>query len=159
MSKSTELYWESFFSDSQSILFWWTRSPRTPWTKSSFSVKIQFREDDIWMITTWRSKIGAMKFRIRIIRVTAWAWISKTTIIGSQSLGRSSSPRENTLVLWIGDEEPSSPGMLRKKLPRNWRIENTLLSRRKWSNSTKVELTFYAAWSGITNNSLELQKS
>ena len=35
-----------------------------------------------------------------------------------------------------GDEEPSSPCMLRKKLPRNRRIEQTLPSRRKWSNST-----------------------
>ena len=42
--------------------------------------------------------------------------------------------------------------MRRKKLPRNWRIEKTLLSRREWSNSTKVEWFFYAAWSGISNS-------
>ena len=35
------------------------------------------------------------------------------------------------------------------KLPSNWRIENALLQRRKWSNS-KVEWIFYAARSGIT---------
>ena len=32
--------------------------------------------------------------------------------------------------------------MLHKKLPRNSRVEKTLLSGRKWSNSTKVELIF-----------------
>ena len=42
--------------------------------------------------------------------------------------------------------------MLRKKLPRNWRLEKTLLQRRKWSNSTKDEWIFYAAWSGVSNS-------
>ena len=42
--------------------------------------------------------------------------------------------------------------MLRKKFPRNWRLEKTLLQRRKWSNSTKDEWIFYAAWSGVSNS-------
>ena len=37
------------------ILFWWTRSPRTPWTKSSTSCYC--RENYIWMSTRWRSRI------------------------------------------------------------------------------------------------------
>ena len=61
------------------------------------------------------------KFRIR-------GWMSKKTIIGSQSMGRSSSTRENPIVWQIGDEGPSSSRKLCKKLPRNWRIEKTLLS-------------------------------
>ena len=36
-------------------------------------------------------KFGTKKFRTHIIRVATRAWISKTTVIGSQSMGRSSS--------------------------------------------------------------------
>ena len=73
---------------------------------------------------------GAKKLRIRIIRA-AWARISKTTITGSRSMGRSSPAWENTLVWWIGDEELSSPGLLRKKLPRIWRIEKDAAMKRR----------------------------
>ena len=40
--------------------------------------------------------------------------------------------------------------MLRKKLPRNWRIKETLLSRGKRSKTTKVGRMYFEAWSGIT---------
>ena len=82
------------------------------------------------------------KFRIR-------GWMSKKTIIGSQSMGRSSSARENPIVWQIGDEGPSSSRKLCKKLPRNWRIEKTLLSIQK---TTKIGRISCAAWSGITNS-------
>ena len=60
--KSTEQYFESFSSDSQRILFWWVRSPR----------KVQHGYPEL----------ETKRFRIRIIRITAWAWTSKMTIIG-----------------------------------------------------------------------------
>ena len=43
-------------------------------------------------------ELRAKKFRVRIGWVPTRAWISKTTIIGSQSRGRASSAWENTLV-------------------------------------------------------------
>ena len=42
--------------------------------------------------------------------------------------------------------------VLCRKLPRNWRIEKTLLSREKYWKTTKIGRTSYAAWSGITNS-------
>ena len=51
---------KSCSESSQKILFWWIRSPRTSSTKSStsyYKLKIQFRENYIWMSATWRSKI------------------------------------------------------------------------------------------------------
>ena len=84
----------------------------------------------------WRSKIWSEEIQIRITRVTAWVWISKTTAIWGQPMGRSSSAWENTFVKWIGGEELSSPGILRRKLPRIWRLEKMLLSRGKyWENN------------------------
>ena len=119
-----------------------------------FLVKIQLREKIIFdWVRPGDSELRAKKFTICVDWVATRAWISKTTITGSQSMGRSSSAWENTIVQWLGDEEPSSPGMPRKKLRRNWRIEKTLLQRRKWSNSTKVEWIFYAG-SGISNSEL-----
>ena len=64
---------------------------------------------------------GTKKFRTRIIRVTAWAGISKTTIVGRYSMDRWSSTWNKIFVWRIEDEESSSPGMLRKKLSRIWR--------------------------------------
>ena len=154
--KSTQKHQESFSSDSQRILFWWTRSPWTPGTKSSTSCSWWKFSSERKKFLDWvrhgHPKFGAKKFRVCIDWVATRAWISKTTTTGSQSMGRSSSTWENTLVQWVGNEVPSSPGMLRNKLPRNWRIEKTLLWRRKWSNSTKDEWIFYAAWSGVSNS-------
>ena len=118
----------------QRILFWRTRSPRTPGTKSSTSGSVlKFSSEKI--IIDWvrhgDPKFGAKKFRICIDWVATRARISRTTIAGSQSMGSSSSAWHNTLVQWVGNEESSSPGMPRKKLPRNWRLEKTLLWRRK----------------------------
>ena len=78
-----------------------------------------------WLRTTWRSTIWSEEIQnthsshsvsLNLKDDNCWT-----------PMGRSSPASENTLLLWIGDEEPSSPGMLRKKLPRNWRIEKTLL--------------------------------
>ena len=77
------------------------------------------------------------KFRICITWVATWAWISETTIIDGKSLGRPSSTWEHTFVRRFGYERSSSSGKLRAKLPRNWRIEETLLSRGKRSKTTK----------------------
>ena len=97
-----------------------------------FLAKIQFREN---YSRHGDPKFGTKKFRIRVIRVATSAWIWKTTVIGSQSMERSSSAWENTFVWRIEDEEPSSPGLLRKRLPRIWRNAKTLLSRGKyWKN-------------------------
>ena len=63
-----------------------------------FRVKIQFRENESRLSTTWRSKIWSEEIQNTHFRVTAWAWISKTTIVESQSMGRSSPAWENTLV-------------------------------------------------------------
>ena len=55
---------------------------------------------------------------------------------------RSSSVWEDTFLKLIEDEESSSPGLLRKKLPRFWRVENTLLSGRKYWKTTKIGIIF-----------------
>ena len=74
--------------ESQKILFWWMRSPRTSATKSSTSHSSgKFRSEKImseW-VRNGDPKFRAKKFRIHIDWVTAWACISKTTIIGSQA--------------------------------------------------------------------------
>ena len=84
----------------QKILFWWMRSPRKSSTKSSTSCSWwKFRSEKI---ADWAQhgdpEFEAKKFRTRIIRVTKRAWISKKTMIESQSIGRPSSTRENTFV-------------------------------------------------------------
>ena len=61
------------------------RSPRTSSTKRSTSWKkrnIQIREDETWLSSTWISRIWSEE-----IQNTHWlgAWISKTTLIGSQT--------------------------------------------------------------------------
>ena len=60
-----------------------------------FLVKIQLRENYTRLSATWRSKIWSKKPQ-NVHWLTTRAWISKTTIIGIQSMGRWSS--ENTLV-------------------------------------------------------------
>ena len=61
-----------------------------------FLVKIQFAENYFFWMSTHHGapKFGAKKLRIRIIWVAAWAWITKTTLLGSESLGKSSSAWE-----------------------------------------------------------------
>ena len=99
--KSTEQYLESFFSDSQRVLILRTRSPRIPGTKSSTSRSWwKFRSERMrfdW-VRPGDSELRAKKFRICADRVATRAWISKTTVTGSQSIGRSSSAWENTLA-------------------------------------------------------------
>ena len=56
-------------------------------------------------------------------------------------------------------EGTSSSRMLCKKLPRNWRIENTLQWGRKLLEKTKMGTISYAAWSGITNSESLLLRS
>ena len=72
---------------------------------------------------------------------------------------RSSSVWEDTFLKQIEDEESSSPGLLRKKLPRIWRVENTLLSGRKYWKTTKIGIIFYAGWWGITYSESILPRS
>ena len=84
--KSTEQYEESFSEESQRILFWWSRSPRKPWTKSSTSYcwwKFSSGKIMLDWVRHWDPKFGSKKFRISIIRVLARAWISKTAVIGN----------------------------------------------------------------------------
>ena len=59
-SVSLKSHGKSCSEESQKILFWWMRSPRTSSTRRSASYckrEFQFWEDFFWMSTTWRSKI------------------------------------------------------------------------------------------------------
>ena len=47
-------------------------------------VKIQIGEDYTWRVQHGDPEFEAKKFRIYMGGVTAWAWISKTTITGNQ---------------------------------------------------------------------------
>ena len=67
--------------------------------------------------------------------------------------------RENTFSKRIGDWGPSSSRKLCKKSPRNWKVENTLLSGRKWLKTTKIGRISHAARSGITNSESILPRS
>ena len=90
-----------FWRNSQKILFWWMRSPRTSWTKSSTSYcwwKFSSEKITLDWVQHGDPKFGTKKFRIRIVWVTARAWVSKTTVVGRYSLDRSSSTWENTNV-------------------------------------------------------------
>ena len=65
---------QSYSEESQKILFWWMRSPRTSSTKSSTNYhkrKIQIREDKIWMSTTWSARIWSEE-----IQNTHWLSLS-----------------------------------------------------------------------------------
>ena len=94
-SYSLQTHTKSSSEESQKILFWRVSEKSILLIKISedtwndelnklFLVKIQFREI---IISEWENhgnpEFGAKKFKTRIIRVTAWARISKTTIIGS----------------------------------------------------------------------------
>ena len=68
-----------------------------------FLVKIQIRENYTRLSITRNEESQNMHCSI-----ATRAWISKTTNIESQSMGRSSSTWENTFVWRIEDEEPSS---------------------------------------------------
>ena len=60
ISVSLKGHRKSNSAESQKILFWWMRSPRTSSTKGSTSYykrKIQIREDYIWISTTWSARI------------------------------------------------------------------------------------------------------
>ena len=84
-SRRNNIRSHSFSSDSQKILFRWMRSPRTSSTKSSISYYWwKFYSEKI-ILDCGDPTVRAKKFRIRIDWVTAWAWISKRTILGSQS--------------------------------------------------------------------------
>ena len=149
ISVSLKSHTKSSSEESRKILFWRMKSPRTPGMKSSTSYYWwKFNSEKI--ILDW-ARHGDPTFSMCIDGVTAWAWISKTTITGSQS-EQAQAQRESIFVQRIEDEGPSSSRMLCKKLPRNWRIENTLLSGRKYWKTTKVGRHFYAAWSGITKS-------
>ena len=165
ISVSLKSHTESHSEESQKILFWrvtWMRSPRRPGTKSSTCnswwklISEKIRLD--W-VQHEDPKFGTKNFRICIIPAATRAWISKTTVIESPSMGSSSSTRENTLAQWIGKEEPSSSRKLCKKLPRNWRIKKKLLWGRKSLQTTKIGRISCAAWSGITNSESILLRS
>ena len=102
--------------------------------------KNQNREDKTW-VQHGDPEFEAKKFRTRIDWVAARAWISKATIIEGQSMSRSTSRK------------------LCKKLLRNWRIEKTLISGRKYWKTRKIGIISYAACSGITNSESILSRS
>ena len=100
-SVSLKSHGKSCSEESQKILFWWMRSPRTSSTKSSASYckrKFQFWEDYFWMSTTWRSKIWSEEIHkesyargCREIEKLKWRCCQeetteKTTKIGSNFL-------------------------------------------------------------------------
>ena len=89
LDKSTEQYQESFSSDSWRILFWWTRSPRRPGTKSSTS-RSWWKFGSEKLILHWvrpgDPELRAKKFRKCIDWVAKRAWIAKTTITGQINL-------------------------------------------------------------------------
>ena len=70
---------------SQKILFWWMRSPRTSSRKSSTSYAWwKFNSEKIFL-NECIMKMQNLERRNSEYAVAAWAWISKTTIVGSQS--------------------------------------------------------------------------
>ena len=102
-------------------------------------------------------KFWPKKFRIR---VTTRAWISKTTNVESQSMGRSSSTRERVhlcsrLVMKDHLHEESCARSCRE----NWRIEKKRLSRGNCWKTVKIGRISCAAWSGITNSESILLRS
>ena len=86
ISLSLKSHREFCSEESQKILFWWTRSPRSMKSSTSYCWW-KFRSEK--MILDWVQhgdpEFEAKNFTTRIVRVTTRAWISKTTIIGSQS--------------------------------------------------------------------------
>ena len=96
--------------------------------------------------------LNEYNMELRIIWVAAWAWITKATLVGSQSLGKSSSAWESTFACRIGDEGPYSSRMLCKKLPRIWRIDETLRSRWNKLENTEEWNKFYSTWLGIAHS-------
>ena len=112
----------------------WSRSSRTPGTKSTTSYcgrKFGWEKIIFDCVRHGDQIFGTEKFRICIVWVTTWAWIPKITVAWSKSMGRSGSTGENKFVWRIKIEEPFSWRKLRKKLPRNWRIEKALLFTKK----------------------------
>ena len=62
--KSTEQCLESLSSDSQRLLFWWTRSPRRPGTKSSTSCS-WCKFNSRWRSRIWSEEIQNMRWLSR----------------------------------------------------------------------------------------------
>ena len=140
-------------SDSQRILFWWMRSPRTSSTKSSTSCSWwKFMSEKILLdwVRHGDPKFGTKKFRIRSIRVATRAWISKTTIIWMPINGQIKFNVREYICVANWRWKSSSSGTLRKKLPRIWRMEKTLQPRGKYFKITKIGRNSCATWSGIT---------
>ena len=164
ISVSEESLSKSYCKESQKILFCWMRSPRTPRTKSSTSCCWwEFNSEKI--ISKWvrheDPEFGKKIFRICIIRAATRAWISKTTIIGRDSLDRSSlnvfshagHGVMNTYVAkwrWKTFFIKNAMQEVAEKL-KNW--EDSAVRRKKCSKKrTNVDRTSYGAISGITNN-------
>ena len=117
-----------------------------------FRVKIQFRENDSRLSTTWRSKIWSDEIQNTHFRVTAWAWISKTTIVESQSMGRSTQ-RER---IHLCSELEMKSRLHQECYVRSWQ-EVEELTRRCYQEeniwiTTKIGRMSCAAWSGIAHS-------
>ena len=109
-------------------------------------VKNQLRE--FFLSTRWRSRIWSEE-----IQNTHWVSRDESLTTHRRQFHKvnrwADHAQRERIHLWsrLVMEGPSSWRMLCKKLPRNWRIEKTQLSRRK--HRKKIS---YAPWSGITNS-------
>ena len=102
--------------------------------KKLLLVKIQFRENYIWMRTRWRSRIWSEDM----------SRLSHSVSLNLKDSNywepiRASSTWENTYVLRIGDEGSFSSRKQCEKLPRNWRMKKTLLLRGNIENQRRLE--------------------
>ena len=153
--KSTEQYWKSFSSDSQRMLFWWTRSPRTPGTKCSRSCYWwKFSSEKIILDWARRGdpKLRAKKFRKCNNWVTAWAWISKTTTLEANQWA-DQAHRERIHL--------RSELEMKNSLHQEWyargcqEIEELRRYAKKENEVThhpEDEWIFFAAWSRVSNS-------
>ena len=91
---------------------------------------------------------GTKKFRIHIFRIATGAWNSKTTIIGSHSVGRSSSAREYICVANWQMKNRLHQQCYARNCQKFEEFKKTLLSRRKYWKTTKIGIFSYATWSG-----------
>ena len=98
-------------------------------------LKIQFRENYTWMSPTWRSRNQSEEIQNTHCLSRSVSLNLKDNIHWRPI--RVSSTRENTFAVRIGGEGSSSSRKLCKKLPRNWRIENTVLSGRKYGKNNE----------------------
>ena len=115
--------------------------------------KIQLRENSFQLSKIWRSKIW--NGEILILH-----WLSHSVNLNLKDYscvtplsGQIQAQREK--INLCGELELRNPlreEKLRKKLPRNWRIEKALPQRKKSGNSTNIRWTLCATWLRITNS-------